>query len=853
MATLELNVNAAKGIAETKQLRAELNKLKGSAANADRALDDVGRSADVAGARMQKFAGIAKVGFAAVAAAAVAFAAKGVSAYKAQNAALSEVSTLIEGTADEMKQLDDASRSLAAAYGGSATDQVSAFYQAISAGVGGVTDATKFLDDANKLAIGGVTDITTAVDILSTAVNIYGAEGLTAVQASDQLFVAVKAGKTTVSELGASLGKVLPLAQKLGVGFDEVTSSVAALTKGGISTTEAVTGVKAILAQILKPTEEAKDLARDLKLEFNATGLAGKTLAEFLDEVTVATGGSSEKMAVLFSGIEALVPALALTSSASVTFKETLKEMQTAAGATQVAFDKVSGELNQRFNMALAQIAVEALKVGQALFSVIVPAAEAVADAFQFAADNGDIIASVLVGLAVTTLPAAAVAVYGFATSLGAATLATGVLTTALAILKGAVSFLGGPIGIAIGLLAGAATYLYLFRDGANAAGQGSYDAAAGQVAMNAELDVFWQVGGPAALGAALKLAKGNVVLAKSNFAVANSELAKMAAVNATLEARANDPAIQDYPYELNQRQQTLAVSNTAIAKAQKTLRDLNFAVLGAAGGVIRTQDMIDTAPTPNDTVKPTISPRPLPGDPPTTPGSRRSAEDIEDIASAYDGLRASLDPVIAATQEYDESMKILNEKFPIASERGQEYADTQTLIAAKLRDAKIAANELANQFAGVATSIITGASSAKDAVASLLETLAQTALNKGFAQLFSLAMGSFGGSAPLTSPRPMARPIGLNARGTNAWSGGPTVVGEEGPEIVNLPTGTKIHSATKSRSMSGGESGVVVNIDARGAVEGVAEQIRKEMGRMIPIIRAESYTTIKDAGRRGY
>ena len=245
---------------------------------------------------------------------------------------------------------------------------------------------------------------------------------------------------------------------------------------------------------------------------------------------------------------------------------------------------------------------------------------------------------------------------------------------------------------------------------------------------------------------------------------------------------------------------------------------------------------------------------RPLPGDPPaTTATSKASAEAIEEQASAYQTLRESLFPVVAATREHDEAMKILNDRFPEASERGKEYADTQTLIAAKLRDAKIAANELANQFAGVATSIITGASSAKDAVASLLETLAQTALNKGFAQLFSLAIGSFGGSAPLTSIRPTARPIGFNARGTNAWSGGPTVVGEEGPEIVNLPSGTKIHSATQSRSMTGGGSGTVVNIDARGAQEGVAEQIRKEMGKMIPMIRAESYATIKDAGRRGY
>lgn len=41
---------------------------------------------------------------------------------------------------------------------------------------------------------------------------------------------------------------------------------------------------------------------------------------------------------------------------------------------------------------------------------------------------------------------------------------------------------------------------------------------------------------------------------------------------------------------------------------------------------------------------------------------------------------------------------------------------------------------------------------------------------------------------------------IGRNARGTSNWKGGPTWVGEEGPEIVNLPRGAEVLSNAKSR-----------------------------------------------------
>jgi hypothetical protein len=48
------------------------------------------------------------------------------------------------------------------------------------------------------------------------------------------------------------------------------------------------------------------------------------------------------------------------------------------------------------------------------------------------------------------------------------------------------------------------------------------------------------------------------------------------------------------------------------------------------------------------------------------------------------------------------------------------------------------------------------------------------------------------------------AQGIGDNARGTDFWRGGPTWVGEEGPEIVVPPEGSQILSNEKSQAMGG-------------------------------------------------
>jgi hypothetical protein len=60
---------------------------------------------------------------------------------------------------------------------------------------------------------------------------------------------------------------------------------------------------------------------------------------------------------------------------------------------------------------------------------------------------------------------------------------------------------------------------------------------------------------------------------------------------------------------------------------------------------------------------------------------------------------------------------------------------------------------------------------------------------------------------------------FGHNAQGTDNWRGGPTWVGEEGPELVDLPRGSKVFSAPRSAAMATGGGGQPIVFDLRGAV----------------------------------
>ena len=289
---------------------------------------------------------------------------------------LAEVSTLLSGTTDEMKALRGESERLAREFGTLPTDQAKAFYQVISAGASTAAEATDILTAANRLAVGGVTDVLTAADGLTSILNAYGNQVESAAAVSDTLFVGMKAGKTTIAELSANMGKVAPLAASLNVGFDELVATIAALTKGGISTAESITGVRSILAAITKPTSEAKKLAGDLGIEFNAAGLQAKGFAGFLDDLRARTGGSVEQLSLLFGGVEALVPIMALSGQAGGDFAAIMAQMGDKAGATEEAFNKMADSRGFKIDKLMASINSIALTLGDTLANVLAPAAE---------------------------------------------------------------------------------------------------------------------------------------------------------------------------------------------------------------------------------------------------------------------------------------------------------------------------------------------------------------------------------------------------------------------------------------------------------------------------------------------
>ena len=299
---------------------------------------------------------------------------------------IAEVSTLVNTATFDMQGLNRAALRNAKLFGSPPVAQAKAFYNIISAGASNAADANKILEAANRLAIGGVTDLETATDGLTSVLNAYGLSGAHATSVSDTFFTAMKAGKTTVGELSGAIGRVLPTAAALGVNFETVAAALAALTKSGISTKEATTGLNAVFGAALKPSAQASELADQLGISFNSTALEAKGLQQFLLDVIAATGGSEQKLSTLFGNLEAIRPIMALAGQAGVDFAAIMEQMGIKTGATDEAVAKMENTLSHQFGRVLQNAKAALLETGGALDGLI-PILKRLADNFQIATD----------------------------------------------------------------------------------------------------------------------------------------------------------------------------------------------------------------------------------------------------------------------------------------------------------------------------------------------------------------------------------------------------------------------------------------------------------------------------------
>ena len=261
---------------------------------------------------------------------------------------MAKMSTLFDTSQTSVKDLSKEFLNLSDDTGLSADGLAEAGYQALSAGQD-VSEVGKFVKTAGNLAKAGFTSTTTAVDVLTTAINAYGSGAGTADEISNKLVRTQNLGKTTVDELASSMGKIIPTASAMGVNIDNLSSGYVSLTKQGIATAEATTYMNSM---------------------FNELGDSGTTLGGVIKEKTGMSFQDCMK-----SGMS-LADVLQITKQYADDNGIAYNELWSSAEAGKAGLAILNGGLDE-FNSTVSTMADKTDDVGQALEKLNTPSAKA--------------------------------------------------------------------------------------------------------------------------------------------------------------------------------------------------------------------------------------------------------------------------------------------------------------------------------------------------------------------------------------------------------------------------------------------------------------------------------------------
>ena len=285
---------------------------------------------------------------------------------------MNRVYTLLPGISEKaMGEMEKDILSVSREMGILPEDAVPALYQALSAGVP-PDNVFEFMRTAAKASIGGVTDIETAVDGLTSVVNAYGAEVLSASEASDIMAMAATKGKTDMEPMSKALYNVIPTAAALGVGFGDVAASLATLTASGRPTAVATTQLRQLFVELSKDTSKTSKAFKEVAgVGFQEFIAQGGNVQDALVIMEQAAANNDVALQDMFGSVEAGNAALGLTGEGAKSLSTNIDAMESSAGAADAKFSTMSEGATHSMDLLKAEFSAAAIELGNEFLPIL--------------------------------------------------------------------------------------------------------------------------------------------------------------------------------------------------------------------------------------------------------------------------------------------------------------------------------------------------------------------------------------------------------------------------------------------------------------------------------------------------
>lgn len=272
------------------------------------------------------------------------------------------------------KKIEELSKN-AIHYGVSVEDANKALFDTISA-MGVSEKAFETYNQALILAKGGNADLSTSISGLTAIINAWGAANTDAATAANAMFTAQKYGVTTVQEMAGSIGQIAPTARAAGVSMEETLATLAALTKGGMSTADATTALRATMTAFIKPSKEASETLSQYGIASDLVQLRQQGLSTTLSKLIKLQKQHPAEIAKAIPNIRALNGALSLNEERLQDIDKILNQVQVdikSGTGLKEAFERMSSGDAATMATAMGSLNIAMIQLGKLISPILMP------------------------------------------------------------------------------------------------------------------------------------------------------------------------------------------------------------------------------------------------------------------------------------------------------------------------------------------------------------------------------------------------------------------------------------------------------------------------------------------------
>ncbi len=259
-----------------------------------------------------------------------------------------------------------------------------ALFFVTSAGMRGA-EAMDVLEMSAKASAAGLGETKTVADLVTSAINAYGIENLSASEATDILVGAVREGKAEASELAATMGAVLPVASEMGITFDQVGAAQAAMTRTGTDAGTAATQLRAIMVGLLNPAKQVEEALADMgtsSAELREQ-IREKGLIAVLGDLRQMTADNNLEMTEIFPNVRALAGVLDLVGANAEENVDIFGRMADTTGLLDDAFATAADTAEFQWQQAIVSVKVAAIELWETLQRSVIPVMQDVSEQIQ--------------------------------------------------------------------------------------------------------------------------------------------------------------------------------------------------------------------------------------------------------------------------------------------------------------------------------------------------------------------------------------------------------------------------------------------------------------------------------------